>query len=77
MSIHESADVAAAEQWWVHTLELPTNRFQRATLKRHRPTIRYNTQEEYHGCLVIDVPRSRELYWKIEGLVAGLGAAIT
>ncbi|MGN9889931.1 helix-turn-helix domain-containing protein [Micromonospora sp. L31] len=77
VSIHESTDVVAAEQWWVHTLELPATRFQRATLKRHRPTIRYNTQEEYHGCLVIDVPRSRELYWRIEGLFAGLGAAIT
>ncbi|KWV32492.1 helix-turn-helix domain-containing protein [Micromonospora rifamycinica] len=77
VSIHESADVAAAERWWVTTLELPADRFRRATLKRHRPTTRRNTGEDYHGCLVIDVPKSRELYWKIEGIVAALTGEIT
>ncbi|MFJ6195095.1 resolvase [Micromonospora sp. NPDC092111] len=77
VSIHESADAAAAEHWWAEALDLPRVRFRRATLKRHRPTTRYNTGEDYHGCLVIDVPRSRELYWKIEGLVAGFTQEIT
>ncbi|MEU1751462.1 resolvase [Micromonospora matsumotoense] len=77
VSIHESADAAAAERWWAETLELPPDRFRRATLKRHQPTTRHNTGEDYRGCLVIDVPRSRELYWKIEGIVAGFTEEIT
>ncbi|MEU7619096.1 resolvase [Micromonospora rifamycinica] len=77
VSIHESADVAAAERWWAAALEVPPDRFRRATLKRHQPTTRRNTGEDYHGCLVIDVPKSRELYWKIEGIVAALAGEIT
>ncbi|MEV7227844.1 helix-turn-helix domain-containing protein [Polymorphospora sp. NPDC051019] len=70
VSIHESADVTAAEAWWVEVLQLPAHRFRRATLKRHRPTTtRHNTGDDYHGCLVVEVPRSRELYWTIEGIV--------
>lgn len=78
VSIHESADAVAAERWWAGELDLPAERFRRATLKAHRPnTVRRNIQGDYHGCLVIDVPRSRELYWRIEGLVAGLDDMIT
>ncbi|MGS2614148.1 helix-turn-helix domain-containing protein [Micromonospora sp. LZ34] len=78
VSIHESADVVAAQQWWARALDLPAERFRRATLKAHRPTtVRRNTQGDYHGCLIIDVPQSRELYWRIEGLVAGLHDMIT
>jgi transposase len=73
LSIHESADVGAAVAWWIAALDLPAERFQPATLKRHLPkTTRYNTGADYHGCLIIDVPRSRELYWRIEGVMAGL-----
>lgn len=77
VSIHESADAAAAQRWWAETLDLPPDRFRRPTLKRHQPTTRHNTGENYHGCLVVDVPRSRELYWKIEGVVAALTGEIT
>ncbi|MFF5174291.1 helix-turn-helix domain-containing protein [Micromonospora sp. NPDC000089] len=77
VSIHESADATAAEQWWAETLDLPGDRFRRATLKRHRPTTRHHTGDDYRGCLVIDVPRSRELYWKIEGIVAAMTQEIT
>ncbi|MBO4164904.1 helix-turn-helix domain-containing protein [Micromonospora antibiotica] len=77
VSIHESADAAAAQRWWAETLDLPPDRFRRATLKRHQPTTRHNTGEGYHGCLVVDVAKSRELYWKIEGIVAGLTGEIT
>jgi len=74
LSIHESANVDAAARWWQATLSLPADRFRRPTLKRHQATtIRYNTGEDYHGCLVIDVPGSRELYWRIEGIMAVLG----
>ncbi|KAB1906746.1 helix-turn-helix domain-containing protein [Micromonospora sp. AMSO1212t] len=75
--IHESADVPAAERWWVERLALPPERFGRATLKRHNPaTVRRNNGADYRGCLVITVPRSRWLYWRIEGVMAGVGRAV-
>ncbi|NES14231.1 MULTISPECIES: helix-turn-helix domain-containing protein [Micromonospora] len=73
VSIHESADADAAVRWWVQRLRLPAERFGRTTLKRHNPTtVRRNTGDDYHGCLVITVPRSRALYWRIEGMIAEL-----
>lgn len=76
LSIHESADIEAAQAWWAKELGLPAERFKRPTLKRHNPkTVRYNTGSDYHGCLVINVPRSRELYWQIEGMIEALHAA--
>jgi hypothetical protein len=73
VSIHESADHEAAVDWWAERLALPPDRFQPTTLKRHAPrTKRRNTGADYHGCLVIDVPKSRELYWRIEGVMRGL-----
>ncbi|GIG85639.1 helix-turn-helix domain-containing protein [Plantactinospora endophytica] len=78
LSIHESADVDAATRWWQATLGLPADRFRRPTLKRHQPkTVRYNTGDDYHGCLIVDVPRSRQLYWRIEGVIAALDTAGT
>jgi hypothetical protein len=48
-----------------------------ATLKGHKPTTnRRNTGAHYRGCLVIEVPRSRTLYWRIEGVMRGLATAI-
>ncbi|MFG1655010.1 helix-turn-helix domain-containing protein [Micromonospora chersina] len=74
--IHESADVDAATGWWAERLRLPVERFGRPTLKRHNATtVRRNTGDDYHGCLVITVPRSRQLYWRIEGVIAGIRAA--
>ncbi|MFD0783147.1 resolvase [Micromonospora azadirachtae] len=73
VSIHETADADAATGWWAERLALPIDRFRRPTLKKHRPgTVRRNTGTDYHGCLVIDVPRSRELYWRIEGMITEL-----
>ncbi len=73
VSIHESADAEAVVRWWVGRLQLPAERFRRTVLKRHNPTtVRRNTGDTYHGCLVITVPRSRELYWRIEGMIAEL-----
>ena len=73
VSIHESAESAVAERWWADRLGLDVERFHRTTLKRHRPgTNRHNLGEHYRGCLVVRVPRSREIYWRIEGIMAGL-----
>jgi DNA-binding CsgD family transcriptional regulator len=66
--IHESADVAAAHRFWQDVTGLGPEQFRRATLKRHNPkTVRKNTGADYHGCLVIDVLRSEDLYRRIEG----------
>ncbi len=41
-------------------------------LKRHNPlTIRKNVGADYHGCLIITVSQSADLYRKIEGWVRG------
>lgn len=66
--IHESADVAAAQRFWQEATGLSDGQFRVPTLKRHHPkTVRKNTGEDYHGCLVIGVRRSARLYRQIEG----------
>jgi transposase len=73
ISIHESADVEAAGRWWAEVVGVPFERFSRPTLKTHNPsTVRHNVGDPYRGCLVIGVSKSRELYWKIEGLMRGI-----
>lgn len=68
VSIHESADVAAAERFWRQITAMPANQFRRTTLKRHNPaTVRKNTGVDYHGCLIIRVLGAAELYRRIEG----------
>jgi transposase len=75
VQIHESADVAAAEQFWL-ALTTP-DQFRRTTLKRHNPkTVRKNVGSDYRGCLRVDVRKSSGLYHQIEGWVrAALGVA--
>ncbi|MET8906679.1 helix-turn-helix domain-containing protein [Micromonospora sp. NPDC004551] len=75
VSIHENADAEAAGRWWAAQLGVDPGSFQRPTLKRHNPrTTRTNIGADYRGCLVVRVPRSRELYVWIEGVVEGLAA---
>ncbi len=69
--IHETADVGRSQQFWLDVTGLKPEQFRRPTLKRHNPkTVRKNTGESYHGCLIIDVLRSADLYRKIEGWAA-------
>lgn len=71
VSIHETADAPAATRWWCDRLDLPMSAMRRPTIKRHTPaTVRRNTGDTYHGCLVVEVPRSRELYWWIEATMS-------
>ena len=77
VSIHETADVAAAVAWWAAQVGVDPATFRSTSLKRHNPkTVRHNTGSDYHGCLVVHVRRSRELYDMIEGYVTGVVRAV-
>jgi DNA-binding CsgD family transcriptional regulator len=68
--IHETADVAAAEEFWAGIINTDPRTFYKAALKRHNPnTVRKNVDTGYHGCLRIDVLQSAGLYRRIEGWV--------
>jgi transcriptional regulator with XRE-family HTH domain len=68
VQIHESANVEAAQKFWLHVTGAGSDQFRRPTLKRHNPTtVRKNVGDSYHGCLRIDVRTSVALYRKIEG----------
>lgn len=75
--IHESADVAAAEQYWADLVRADRSAFGATTLKKHNPkTVRKNTGDGYRGCLVVRVAGSTDLYRRIEGAWCGIvGAA--
>jgi transcriptional regulator with XRE-family HTH domain len=71
--VHESADVGAAQRFWLDVTRAHPTQFRSPTLKRHNPrTVRKNTGDDYHGCLRIDVRRSADLYRKIEGWAAAV-----
>lgn len=76
--IHERADVPAAEAYWSGLTGFPATSFYSSSLKKHNPkTVRKNIDEDYHGCLIITVLQSAELYRKIEGWAQGaMGVAI-
>jgi transposase-like protein len=68
LQIHETADVSAAERFWLAWTKARPEQFRRTSLKRHNPaTRRKNTGDDYHGCLRVDVRRSGALYRQIEG----------
>ena len=68
--IHETADVEAAQKYWLQVTGAKPDQFRRTVLKRHNPvTVRKNVGDMYHGCLRIDVRTSAVLYRKIEGWV--------
>lgn len=67
VSIHESADIAAAEKYWSELVGIERAALQRTTLKRHiANTARKNTGSEYYGCLVVRVRQSVREYWQME-----------
>ncbi|MGI5426356.1 hypothetical protein [Streptomyces sp. CA-179760] len=78
VSIHESADVQEAEEFWAGLVGVAPATLQKATLKKHNPkTSRKNTSEAYRGCLVVYVLKSADLYRRMEGAWYGIvgGAA--
>ncbi|MDQ0934903.1 hypothetical protein [Streptomyces turgidiscabies] len=73
VSIHESANVTDAEEFWAALVGAELSAFQKATLKKHNPkTSRKNTSEAYRGCLIIYVLKSAELYRRMEGAWYGI-----
>jgi hypothetical protein len=71
--IHENADVESAQRFWLEVTGASADQFRTPALKRHNPkTIRKNVNEDYHGCLRIDVRRSSSLYRRIEGWSAAI-----
>ncbi|MBV7699645.1 hypothetical protein [Streptomyces sp. TRM70350] len=76
--IHESADVAGAEQYWADPMGIDVSALQRTTLKKHNPkTVRKNIGDDYCGCLVVRVRQGAELYCRIEGWWNGIAAGAT
>jgi transcriptional regulator with XRE-family HTH domain len=80
LAIHETADVKAAEAFWLQVTGSQPEQFRRTTIKEHNPaTNRKNVGDAYHGCLRIDVRRSSSLYMQIEGWASAVlsdGAAV-
>ncbi|MFD9948009.1 helix-turn-helix domain-containing protein [Nonomuraea sp. NPDC059023] len=71
--IHETADIEAAERYWLEVTGADRSQFRKTTLKRHNPaTVRRNNGEDYRGCLRVDVRRGLETYKKIEGWALGV-----
>ena len=65
--------VSTHEHWWAARLGIPRSAFGKATVKRHNPkTVRLNTGDGYHGCLIVRVLRSGWLYYSIEGWWAAI-----
>ncbi|MFI9393765.1 hypothetical protein ACIG53_23145 [Streptomyces bauhiniae] len=80
VSIHETADVGRAENYWADVVGVDVAAFSRATLKKHNPrTVRKNTGDTYRGCLVVYVRQSADLYRRMEGAwygIVGAGSAV-
>jgi hypothetical protein len=73
LQIHETADMASAERFWLALTRAQPEQFRKTSLKRHNPeTTRKNTSDNYYGCLRVDVMRSCVLYRKIEGWVSAV-----
>ncbi|MFE5733929.1 hypothetical protein ACFQ7A_23850 [Streptomyces sp. NPDC056528] len=75
--IHETADAAEAERYWGDLVGAAPSAFNKTTIKRHNPrTNRKNMDVGYHGCLVIQILRSVDLYRRIEGAWCGIVGAV-
>ncbi|MEV5853202.1 hypothetical protein [Streptomyces anulatus] len=75
--IHETADIAAAEQYWITLTGADPAAFGKTSLKRHSPkTNRKNIGDDYRGCLSVRVLKGADLYRRVEGSWCGIvGAA--
>ena len=78
VAMHPTTDEFEARVFWSRVAGAPIERFYRTTLKKPNPNSRRkNYGDDYHGCLVITVRRSTDLYRQIAGWWAGIvGAAV-
>ncbi len=73
VSIHESADIPAAEEYWAGLVGTTVENLGKTVIKKHNPkTVRKNLGEGYKGCCVVRVLNSAELYRRIEGWWYGI-----
>ncbi|MFF4311297.1 hypothetical protein [Streptomyces sp. NPDC001507] len=73
VQIHETADITAAEEFWENHVGVERGAFLKTTIKKHNPsTNRKNIDENYYGCLRIDVRAGADLYRRIEGWWSGM-----
>ncbi|MGX1671590.1 hypothetical protein [Streptomyces sp. NPDC055400] len=71
--IHETADVADAENFWATLVGADPSQFGKTALKKHNPkTNRKRVAEGYYGCLLVRVLQSADLYRRIEGWWNGI-----
>ncbi|MEU5270959.1 hypothetical protein [Streptomyces hygroscopicus] len=71
--IHESAQVADAEQYWADLVGVDVDTLEKTTLKKHNPkTVRKNVGAHYRGCLVVRTLKGADLYRRIEGWWYGI-----
>lgn len=76
LSIHESADIHAAETFW-RSVVGEEGRWYKPTLKKHNPrSLRKNVGDDYHGCLVVYARQSRIHYQRMEGFWRGIVDAL-
>ncbi|MGW2933857.1 hypothetical protein ACWDA7_18865, partial [Streptomyces sp. NPDC001156] len=77
-AITASDDRLPGKAHWADLVGIDVSDLQRTTLKKHNPkTVRENTGDGYHGCLVIRVLQAAELYRRIEGWWCGIVGAAT
>jgi predicted transcriptional regulator len=76
LSIHESADVKAATEFWSEAIGVRASSFRSPTLKRHKAmTVRLNVGADYHGCLIVEVAKSRVEYQRMDGIFRAIAEA--
>lgn len=77
LSIHQTADIPRAERYWADVVGVAASSFNRTSIKRHNPkTVRRNTGADYHGCLMINVLKSADLYRQVEGWWQGIAVGV-
>ncbi|MEU0676205.1 hypothetical protein ABZ330_25570 [Streptomyces sp. NPDC006172] len=77
VSIHESANVTDAEEFWAGLVGVEPSALQKTTVKKHNPkTSRKNVEEAYRGCLSVYVLKSADLYRRMEGAWYGIVVSV-
>ncbi|MBA9003540.1 hypothetical protein [Thermomonospora cellulosilytica] len=72
--IRQGGDLETAHEFWACGLRPDPGDFRPPVIERYQPKAVYDAGRAYHGCLRIDVPRSSDLYRRVDGWFA---AALT